>query len=153
MDTQHRIWNYPNMKWSYLSCFQASDQKTFFTTSSLISHQKSYFSHFLASEQKTSSTRSFYFYQGVQNGKSNYPNRKSNHFSHFLASDQKTSSTAYSPYLPRNSILNVKTGKGIIQTGNGIIQTGNGMISPTSRPLIKKPILQNVSHFHQGVHN
>ena len=39
-----------------------------------------------------------------------------------------------------------KTGNGIMQTGNGIIQTGNGIISPTSRPLMKKLILQNVSH-------
>ena len=66
----------------------------------------------------------FHFHQGVQT-------RKSNYFSHFLASDQKTSSTAYAPYLPRNSIL-------IVKTGNGIIQTGNGIISPTSRPQIRK---------------
>ena len=45
-----------------------------------------------------------------------------------------------------------ETGNGIIQTGNGIIQIGNGIISLTSRPLIKKLILQYVSHFHQGVH-
>ena len=41
----------------------------------------------------------------------------------------------------------------IFKTVNRIIQTGNGIISPISRPLIKKLILQNVSHFHQGVHN
>ena len=46
-----------------------------------------------------------------------------------------------------------ETGNGIIQTGNGIIQIGNGIISLTSRPLIKKLILQYVSHFHQEVHN
>ena len=41
----------------------------------------------------------------------------------------------------------------IFKTGNGIIQTGNGIISPTSRPLIKKLRLQNVSHLIQGVQN
>ena len=81
----------------------------------------------------------FHFHQGVQT-------RKSNYFSHFLASDQKTSSTAYSPYLPRNSIL-------IVKTGNGIIQTGNGIISPTSRPLIKKLLLQHLLHINQGFQN
>ena len=40
-----------------------------------------------------------------------------------------------------------KTGNGIIQTGNGIIQTGNGIVSPTCRPLIKKLLWQDVSHF------
>ena len=44
-----------------------------------------------------------------------------------------------------------KTGNEILQTGNGIIQTGNGIISPTSWPLIRKLLLQNVSHFYQGV--
>ena len=46
-----------------------------------------------------------------------------------------------------------KTGNGIIQTGNGIIETGNGIILPTSRPLIKKLLLQNVPHLYQGVWN
>ena len=41
----------------------------------------------------------------------------------------------------------------IFKTGNWIIKTGNGIISPTSRPLIKKLILPNVSYFLQGVHN
>ena len=39
----------------------------------------------------------------------------------------------------------------IFETGNGIIQTGNGIIYPTSWPLIRKLLLQNVSHFYQGV--
>ena len=34
-----------------------------------------------------------------------------------------------------------------------IIQTGNEIISPTSRPLIKKIILQNISHLFQSVQN
>ena len=33
------------------------------------------------------------------------------------------------------------------------MQTGNGIISPTSRLLIKKLLLQNVSHLIQGVQN
>ena len=32
-------------------------------------------------------------------------------------------------------------------------KTGNGIIPPTSRPLIKKLILQNVSHFYRGLQN
>ena len=52
-----------------------------------------------------------------------------------------------------DSKLIIKTGNGIIQTGNGIIQTDNGIISPPSRPLIKKLLLQNVSHLIQGVEN
>ena len=39
------------------------------------------------------------------------------------------------------------------KTGNGIIQTGKGIISLTSKPLIKKLLLQNVSHLIQGVKN
>ena len=68
------------------------------------------------------------------------------------------------PRLPKNfykcfllylggSKLIFLTGNGIIQTGNGSIQTGNGIISPTSRPLMKKLLLQNVSHLIQGVQN
>ena len=34
IDFQNRKWNYPNRKWNYFSHFQASDQKTTFTTSS-----------------------------------------------------------------------------------------------------------------------
>ena len=41
----------------------------------------------------------------------------------------------------------------IFKTGNGIIQTGNGIISPTSGPLIKKLLLQDVSRFYQGIQN
>ena len=41
----------------------------------------------------------------------------------------------------------------IFKTGNGIIQTRNGIITPTSRPLIKKLLLQNVSHLIKGVQN
>ena len=33
------------------------------------------------------------------------------------------------------------------------MQTGNGINSPTSRPLIKKLLLQNVSHLFQGFQN
>ena len=43
--------------------------------------------------------------------------------------------------------------QGSYKTGNGSLQTGNGIISPTSRSLIKKLLLQNVSHFYQGVQN
>ena len=70
-----------------------------------------------------------------------------------MAFDQKTSYSTSFSYDPRGSQLIFKTGNGIIQTGNGIIETGNGIILPTSRPLIKKLILQNASHFHQGVYN
>ena len=38
-----------------------------------------------------------------------------------------------------------------MKTGNGIIQTGNGIISPTSWPLAKNHILQNVSNFNYPV--
>ena len=38
----------------------------------------------------------------------------------------------------------------IFKTGNGIIQTGNRIISPTSTPLIKQLLLQNIYHFFQG---
>ena len=55
------------------------------------------------------------------------------------ASDQKTSFTRCFTFFQR--ILKL------------ILKTGNGIISPTSSPLIKKLILQNVSHFHQEVHN
>ena len=41
----------------------------------------------------------------------------------------------------------------IFKTGNGIIKTGNGIILPTSRPLIKKLLLQDVSHFYRGLQN
>ena len=81
-----------------------------------------------------------------QNRKWNYSNRKWNYFFHFQISDQITSFTTSFPFLPRNSKL-------IFKTGNGLIQTGNGIISPTSRPLIKKLLLLNVSHLIQGVKN
>ena len=41
----------------------------------------------------------------------------------------------------------------IFKTGNGIIQTGNGIISPTSRPLMKKLLLQNICHLIRWVQN
>merc|ERR1711891_84472 len=81
-----------------------------------------------------------------QNRKWNYPNRKWNYFSHFQASAEKTSFTKCFSFDPRGPKL-------IFKTGNGIIQTGNGIISPTSRPLLKKLLLQNVSHLIQGVQN
>ena len=81
-----------------------------------------------------------------QNRKWNYPNRKWNYFSHFQASDEKTSFTKCFSFDPRGPKL-------IFKTGNGIIQTGNGFISPTSRPLMKKLLLQNVSHLIQRVQN
>ena len=56
----------------------------------------------------------------------------------------KTSFTKCFSFVPRVSKL-------ISKTGNGIIQTGNGIISPTSRPLTKKLLLQNVFHFIQGL--
>ena len=34
-----------------------------------------------------------------------------------------------------------------------IFKTGNGIILPTSRPLIKNLLLQNVSHFYWGLQN
>ena len=49
-------------------------------------------------------------------------------------------------FLPRSSKL-------IFKTGTGIIKTGNGIISSTSRPLIKKLLLQSVFNFHQVVQN
>ena len=39
------------------------------------------------------------------------------------------------------------------KTGNRIIQTGNGIIYPIFRPLIKKLLLQSVSHFYRGLQN
>ena len=39
------------------------------------------------------------------------------------------------------------------KTEHGIIQPGNRIISPTSRPLTKKLLLHDVSHFWQGVQN
>ena len=121
----NRIWNPPNTKWNYFSYFQNSDQKISFT-------------------------KCFDLIEGVQikfqDRKWNFPNRKSNYFSHFEASDQKTHLTNFFSSDPRGSKL-------IFKTGNGIIQTGNGIISPTSRPLMKKFILQNVSHLIQQVQN
>ena len=81
-----------------------------------------------------------------QNRKWNYPNRKWNYFTHFQASDQKTSFT-------KDFSFDLRSSKLIFKTGNGIIQTGNWIISPTSRPLIKKLLLQNVSHLFQGFQN
>ena len=51
----------------------------------------------------------------------------------------KTSFTKCLSFVPSGSKL-------IFKTGNRIIQTGNGIISPTSRPLIKKLLLQKVFH-------
>ena len=48
--------------------------------------------------------------------------------------------------VPRGSKLNLKS-------ENGVIKTGNGIISSTSRPLIKKFLLQNVFHLFQGFQN
>ena len=67
-------------------------------------------------------------------------------YCYLQTSDQKTSLTKRLSFDPRGSKL-------ILKTGNGIIQTGNGIISPTSRPLIKKLLLLNVSHLTQGVQN
>ena len=78
-----------------------------------------------------------------QNRKWNYTNRKWNFFSQFQASDQNTSFTKYLSF-------DLMSSKLIFKTGNGIIQTGNGIISPTSSTLIKKLILQNISHLIQG---
>ena len=75
-----------------------------------------------------------------------FQNRKWNYFFHFQASDQKTSFTKCFSFGPRGSKL-------IFKTGNEIIQTGNGIISPTSRPLIKKLLLQHLLHINQGVKN
>ena len=78
------------------------------------------------------------------NRKWNSPKRKWNYFSYFQASNQKTSFAKCFSFKPRSSEL-------IFKTGNGIIQTGNGIIYPISRPLIKKLLLQSVSHLFQGV--
>ena len=67
-------------------------------------------------------------------------------FPHFQASNQKTSFTKHLSFDPMGS-------KFIFKRGNGIIQTVNGIISPSSRPLIKKLILQNVSHLFRGIQN
>ena len=61
-------------------------------------------------------------------------------------SDQKTSFTKCFSFLLRNA-------RWIFKTGYGTIQSGNGIISPTSRPLIKKLLLQKASHFHKGIQN
>ena len=67
------------------------------------------------------------------------------HFIWYLqTSDEKISFTKCFLFVPSVSKL-------IFKTGNGIIQTGNGIISPTSRPLIKKLLLQNVPHLFQVV--
>ena len=81
-----------------------------------------------------------------QNRKWNYPNRKWNYLSHFQASDQKISFTKCFSYDPRGS-------KSIFKTGNGIIQTGNGILSPISRPLIKKLLLQHIFYLFQSFKN
>ena len=81
-----------------------------------------------------------------QNRKWNDPNRKWNYFSHFQTSDKKTSFT-------KCFLFDLRGSKLIFKTGNGIIQTGNGINSPTSRPLIQKLFLHNVSHLIQGVQN
>ena len=81
-----------------------------------------------------------------KNRKRNYPNRKWNYFSHFQTSDKKISVTKCFSFVPRVSKL-------IFKTGNGIFQTGNGIISPTSRHLIKKLLLQNVSNLFERVQN
>ena len=80
------------------------------------------------------------------NRKWNHPNRKWNYFSHFQASDQKTFFIKCFSFEPRGLKL-------IFKTGNGIIQTGNGIISPTSRPLIKELLLQNIFHLFQQAQN
>ena len=120
---QNRKWNFPNRIWYY-------------------------FSHLKASDQITSLQHLLHIYQGIQNGfskqKMELSTQEMELFSHFQASDEKTFFITFSPYLPRNS-------KWIFKTGNGIIQTGNGIISPISRPPIKKPLLQNIFHFNQGV--
>ena len=79
-----------------------------------------------------------------QKRKWNYPNRKWNYFSQCQASEPKTSFTKCFLFVPRVSKL-------IFKTGNGIIQTGKRLISPTSGPLIRKLLLQNVSHLIQRV--
>ena len=165
---QNRKWNYPNRKWNYFSHFQASDQKTFLqNVFHLIQGVQNYFSkqEMELSKQevelfllikKLILQNVFHLFQGFQNKflnrKWNYPNRKGNYFSYFQVFDQKTSFAKCLSFVPSGSKLIFKTENGIIQTGNGIIQTGNGIISPTSRPLIKKLLLQNVSHLFQGFH-
>ena len=81
------------------------------------------------------------FKSDFQNRKWNYPNRKWNYFSHLI---KKKFFTKCCSFVPRGSKL-------ISTTGNGMIQTGNGIISPISGPLMKKLLLQNVSHLIKGV--
>ena len=50
-------------------------------------------------------------------------------------------------------LYSLKSSNQIFKTGNGIIQTGNGIISPTSRPLIKKLVLQHLLHITQEAQN
>ena len=123
---QNRKWYYPNRKWYYFSTFQAYNQKRFFYKMFL----------FWSKGLKIN----------FQNRKWNYPNRKWNYFSMFQTSDKKISFTKCFSLDPRGLKL-------ISISGNGIIQTGNGIISPPSRPLIKKLLLQNVSHLVEGFQN
>ena len=122
---QNRKWNYPNRKWNYFSTFQASDQKIF----PLI---------FLAAQAST--------FHNLKDSLTDLPIAIFTYFSYLQASDEKTSFTKHFSLDPNVSKL-------IFKTGNGIIQTGNGIISPTSRPLMKKLFLQNVSHLFQGFQN
>ena len=159
IDFQNRKWNDPNRKWNYFSNFQASVQKTSFSTSFSYDPNGSKLIFKTGNEILSPTSRplikklllhfiSFIwtkeFKIDLQNTKWNHPNRKWNYFSNFLVSDWKTSLTNCFSFTPRSSKL-------IFKTRNGIIQTGNRIISPTSGPLIKKLLLQDVSHFSQGV--
>ena len=70
----------------------------------------------------------------------NYLNRKWNYFSHFQADDKKTTFTTIFSFPPRSSNWFSKQ--------ETELSKQNGIIYPTSGSLIKKLILQNVSHFH-----
>ena len=67
--------------------------------------------------------------------KGNNQTRKWNYFSHFWASDQKT---YFHDILCFTMEFKID------------FQTGNGIIPPTPRPVTKKLLLKNVSHFHKG---
>ena len=72
--------------------------------------------------------------------------QEKNYFSHFQASDQKASFTYCFSFNQTGSKL-------IFKTGNGIILTGNIIISPTSRPPIKKLLLQHIFYLFQSFQN
>merc|ERR1712105_81613 len=141
IDFQNRKRNFANRKWNYFSHFQTSDQKTSFTKcfSFVPRVSKSIFktgnriiqtgNGIISPTSRPLIKNLFYkmflicskgFKIDFQNRKWNYPNRKWNYIFHFQASDQKTYFTTCFSFVPWDSKLIFKTGKGIFQTGNGV---------------------------------